>query len=60
VARRGVEGCWLELQVDKSDDAVVELARKYAGLRHDAKGDWRGGKLPFEHPCPDRPRPRAP
>jgi len=30
VARPGVEGCWLDLQVEKSDNAVEELARKYA------------------------------
>lgn len=60
VARRDVKDYWLELQVDKSDDAVIELARKYAELKHDAKGDWRGGKLPFEHPCPGRPVPKAP
>jgi hypothetical protein len=39
--------------VDKSDDAVIELARKYAALRHQAKGKWPGGALPFKHPCPD-------
>jgi uncharacterized Ntn-hydrolase superfamily protein len=39
VAKPGTAGYWLELQVDKSDDAVAELARKYARLRHDAKGD---------------------
>ena len=60
VAKKGVPGCWLELQVDKSDDAVIDLARKYAELRHDAKGAWPGGKLPFKHPCPDRPKPKAP
>ncbi len=38
VARRGVEGYWLELYVDKSDDAVVDLAKKYAALNHEAKG----------------------
>jgi uncharacterized Ntn-hydrolase superfamily protein len=38
VAKTGVPGYWLELQVDKSDDAVEEIVRKYAGLRHDAKG----------------------
>jgi len=38
VARKGVEGCWLELYVDKSDDAVTELAQKYAALEHEAKG----------------------
>jgi len=38
MARRGVEGCWLELYVDDSDDAVAELARRYAELEHEAKG----------------------
>lgn len=60
VAKKGVEGCWLELQVEKSDDAVIELARKYAELKHEAKGDWPGGRLPFKHPCPDRAQPKAP
>lgn len=60
VARPGVEGLWLELQVDRSDDAVIELAQQYAQLVHEAKGAWRGGQLPFEPPCPDRPAPRPP
>lgn len=51
-----VDGYWLELYIDESDDAVVELARAYAELQHEAKGTWRGGQLPFVHPCPDRPR----
>lgn len=59
VAKKGVPGHWLELQVDKSDDAVVDLLRKYAELKHEAKGTWRGGQLPFEHPCPDRPKLKA-
>jgi uncharacterized Ntn-hydrolase superfamily protein len=50
VAKQGIEGYWLELYVDKSDDAVVELARKYATLNHEAKGAWRGGKMPFVNP----------
>jgi uncharacterized Ntn-hydrolase superfamily protein len=44
VAKPGVEGYWLELQVDKSDDAVTELARKYVDLDHPAKGEWPGPK----------------
>lgn len=60
VARQDVAGFWFELQVDESDDAVIELARRYAGLEHAAKGAWRGGQLPFIHPCPDRPAPRPP
>jgi uncharacterized Ntn-hydrolase superfamily protein len=54
VAREGIDGTWFELYVDKSDDAVIDLARKYAALSHEAKGTWRGGLLPFEHPCADR------
>ena len=59
VAKRGVEGDWLSLDIDKRDDAVIDLAQKYAELKHDAKGEWSGGKLPFQHPCPDRLK-RAP
>jgi uncharacterized Ntn-hydrolase superfamily protein len=44
IAKRGVDGYWLELQVDQSKDAVTELAKKYADLKHDAKGPTRGGK----------------
>jgi uncharacterized Ntn-hydrolase superfamily protein len=57
VAKKGVKGYWLEIQVDKSDDAVVELVKKYAETKHDAKGDWPGGRLPFVHPCPNRAKP---
>ena len=60
VAKTGTEGIWLELDVDKSDDAVIELAKKYAELKHEAKGSWRGGQLPFLHPCQDRPDPKPP
>jgi uncharacterized Ntn-hydrolase superfamily protein len=60
VAKQDVEGYWLELQVEKSDDAVIELARKYAELKHEAKGDWSGGKPPFQHPCPNRAKPKPP
>ena len=60
VAKKGVEGDWFSLYVDKSDDAVVELAKNYAELKHDAKGNWRGGQLPFQHPCPNRPKSAAP
>jgi uncharacterized Ntn-hydrolase superfamily protein len=60
VAKTGVEGNWLELDVDKSDDAVIELARKYAELKHDSKGTWSGGKLPFKPPCAERPAVKPP
>lgn len=46
IAKKGVEGYWLELYVDKSDDAVTELAKKYAALEHEAKGALPGGKRP--------------
>lgn len=38
VAKPDVDGLWLELQVDRSDDAVNELANNYAELDHPAKG----------------------
>ena len=60
VAKEGEPGYWFELYVDKSDDAVVELAKKYAEIQHAAKGEWRGARLPFEPPCADRPAPKAP
>jgi uncharacterized Ntn-hydrolase superfamily protein len=30
VAKRGVDGLWCELYVDKSDDAVNDLVKEYA------------------------------
>lgn len=41
VAKTGIDGLWFELQVDHSDDAVLDLARKYAETEHDAKGEWQ-------------------
>jgi uncharacterized Ntn-hydrolase superfamily protein len=38
VAKKDIEGHWLELDVDQSDNAVIELAKKYADLEHEAKG----------------------
>ncbi|MCY2963864.1 MAG: DUF1028 domain-containing protein [Planctomycetota bacterium] len=38
VAKPGVEGNWLELDVDRSDDAVEELVVRYTALEHEAKG----------------------
>jgi uncharacterized Ntn-hydrolase superfamily protein len=55
VAKQEIDGYWLELFVDESADAIIDLAGQYAELKHDAKGAWPGGKLPFQHPCPDRP-----
>jgi uncharacterized Ntn-hydrolase superfamily protein len=51
VAKTGVEGNWFELYVDESDNAVIDLAQKYAETEHDAKGEWGGAKLPFTPPC---------
>ena len=58
IAKAGVDGYWLELQVEKSDDAVIDLMKKYAALKHAAKGAW--AKTPFKHPCTKRPTPKAP
>ena len=60
IAKRGEKGYWFELQVDKSDDAVIDLLKQYVETDHPAKGSWRGGQKPFQHPCPNRPRPKAP
>ena len=38
VAHKDHEGYWLELQVERSDNAVQELVMKYAELEHPAKG----------------------
>ena len=38
IAKEGVEGYWLELYVDKSDNAVADLVEKYTQLEHEAKG----------------------
>lgn len=54
------EGTWLDLQVDNSDDAVVELAKKYVELEHDAKGAWSQDQAPWRHPCAKRPEPKPP
>lgn len=41
VAKTGVPGYWLELYVDRSDDAVPELVREYLEKPHAARGEWR-------------------
>lgn len=38
IAKTGISGDWLELHIDESDDAVTDLANKYAALKHEAKG----------------------
>ncbi|MBQ17935.1 MAG: hypothetical protein CMJ65_12500 [Planctomycetaceae bacterium] len=59
VARRGKPGTWFQLHVDKSDDAVADLLKKYVTSRHPAKGAWKGGRPPFADPCPKRKIPAA-
>lgn len=49
VAKPGVDGHWLDLQVDESDDAVTELMQKYIELEHDAKGEQPAGVAPLEN-----------
>ena len=60
IAKTGNPGYWLELQIKKSDDAVIDLLKQYVASDHPAKGTWRGGQKPFLHPCPNRPTPKAP
>ncbi|REK10269.1 MAG: DUF1028 domain-containing protein [Planctomycetota bacterium] len=43
-----VDGDWLNLQVDKSDDAVRDLANKYVELEHEAKGEWENDQPPWQ------------
>ncbi|MFT5522121.1 MAG: putative Ntn-hydrolase superfamily protein [Pirellulaceae bacterium] len=60
VAKKGEAGHWFELYVDKSDDAVIELLKKYVDTEHPAKGNWQQGQKPFSHPCPNRKKPDPP
>jgi uncharacterized Ntn-hydrolase superfamily protein len=50
VDKPGTENHWLNLQVDNSDDAVTELAKKYAELEHEAKA----APKPAEGATPDK------
>jgi uncharacterized Ntn-hydrolase superfamily protein len=56
VAKTGVEGNWLELRVDNHNDAVVELARRYAELEHEAKGAVPAS-IPHSKQPGDKPAP---
>ena len=60
VCKPGVKGYWLEMHVDNSDDAVIDLLKKYNAANHPAKGQWKPGRAHFQHPCPNRPKPKAP
>jgi uncharacterized Ntn-hydrolase superfamily protein len=44
VAKTDVDGYWLELYVDRSDDAVNELVKQYLEQKHDARGGWQPKK----------------
>jgi uncharacterized Ntn-hydrolase superfamily protein len=57
VARPGTEGAWLDVRVDKSDDAVLDLARQYLTTDHEAKGPWSQGDFPWRHKV-DMPTPQ--
>lgn len=48
------EGHWFELSIDQSDDAVIDLLKKYVQSDHPAKGRWQQGAKPFRHPCASR------
>ncbi len=51
VDKTGHEGHWLELYVDESDDAVVDLLKKYVQCDHPAKGSWKPAERPLRDPC---------
>lgn len=53
VCKKDGEGYWLDTHVDKSNDAVIELHKKYVESDHEARGEW--GKKAYVHPCPNRP-----
>jgi uncharacterized Ntn-hydrolase superfamily protein len=54
VDKTGHEGHWFELYVDQSDDAVIDLLKKYVKSDHPAKGSWKQAAQQLNHPCPDR------
>ncbi len=58
VCKKEGEGYWLDQHVDKSDDAVVDLHKRYVESDHEARGEW--SKQPYQRPCPDRPAPKRP
>ena len=58
VCKKDGEGYWLDMHVDKSDDAVIDLHKKYVESDHEARGEW--GKKPYAHPCPNRPAVKKP
>jgi uncharacterized Ntn-hydrolase superfamily protein len=57
IAKTGVDGLWLELYIDESDNAVVELLKRYIAMEHPAQGTWTAAQRPIRHPCEDRLEP---
>lgn len=55
VAKTGKDGDWLELYVDNSNDALIDLLKLYVQLDHPAKGAWEAAEKPFRNPCNERP-----
>ena len=51
VSKTGHEGHWFELYVDESDDAVIDLLKKYTEVDHPAKGSWQQQAQPMKQPC---------
>jgi uncharacterized Ntn-hydrolase superfamily protein len=60
VCKPGMDEPWLDQRVDRSDDAVLDLARRYVEQEHEAKGVWSEGKVPWQHPCEHRPESKPP
>ena len=58
VCKKDGDGYWLDMHVDKSDDAVLDLYKKYVESDHEARGEW--GKKAYVNPCPNRPAPKRP
>jgi uncharacterized Ntn-hydrolase superfamily protein len=58
VCKKDGDGYWLDMHVDKSDDAVIVLHKMYVESDHEARGDW--GKKVYAHPCPNRPALKKP
>lgn len=60
VAKTGVDGYWFELYIDESENAVIDLAKRYVEIDHPSKGAWAAAQKPFRHPCEDRLEPTKP
>ena len=55
VAKTGKDGDWLELYVDNSSEAVIDLLKLYVQLDHPAKGAWEAAEKQFPNHCNERP-----